>query len=97
VKDGPRYATLRDYLRVLREQRVLIILVTIVFTGMAIFISERTDPKYEARTSVAFIDPNQDVALIDPGTGSSQQAVPERASINAKTLKRQREIGRAHV
>lgn len=88
MKDGPRYATLRDYLRVLREQRVLIIVVTIVFTGMAIFISERTDPKYEARASVAFIDPNQDVALIDPGTGSSQQAVPERASINAKTLKR---------
>ena len=88
MKDGPRYATLRDYLRVLREQRVLIVVVTVVFAAVAVFLSERETPVYSAQASVAFIDPAQDVALVDPGTGPSQQGVPERASINAKTLTR---------
>ena len=78
MKDGPRYATLRDYLRVLREHRVLIVLVTVVFAAVAVFISDSSDPVYQARVSVAFIDPNQDVALIDPNTAASQQAIAER-------------------
>lgn len=59
--DGPRYATLRDYLRVLRERRFLIVAVTLVFAGAALGLSLAAEPEYSAEASLALRDPRQDL------------------------------------
>jgi Mrp family chromosome partitioning ATPase/capsular polysaccharide biosynthesis protein len=85
--EAPRYATLRDYLRVLREQRLLIGVVAAVFAGAALWLAERQDPVYEAQASVQFIDQSQDYLLV--GTPVGTQATPAiRASSEAATVGR---------
>src|SRR5205823_10738260 len=54
--EAPRYSTLRDYLRVLREQRLLIIVIAAVVAGAALWLAERQQPVYEAQAAVQFTD-----------------------------------------
>ena len=57
MTDAPRYRTLHDYLRVLRERRVLILLTTIVFGVAAYVYFSGQDKVYEAEASLSFQDP----------------------------------------
>jgi capsular exopolysaccharide synthesis family protein len=85
--EGPRYATLRDYLRVLREQRILIVVIAAVFAGAALWLAERQQPVYEAQAAVQFTDQSQDYLLV--GTPVAPQAMPAvRASSEAATATR---------
>jgi polysaccharide biosynthesis transport protein len=83
--EGPRYATLRDYLRVLREQRILIIVVAAVFAGAALWLAERQDPVYQSEASVQFLDTNVDVGFL--GATLPAQAPPDvLAATNAQRI-----------
>jgi len=92
--EGPRYATLRDYLRVLREQRILIVVIAAVFAGVALWLAERQEPVYEAQAAVQFVDQSQDYLLV--GTPVAQQAMPAvRASSEAATATRTAVVSKA--
>jgi capsular exopolysaccharide synthesis family protein len=83
--EAPRYATLRDYLRVLREQRLLIIVIAAVVAGAALFLAERQDPVYESEASVQFLDTNVDVGFL--GATLPAEATPDaRAATNAQQI-----------
>ena len=83
--DAPRYATLRDYLRVLREQRLLIIAIAALVAGAALFLAERQDPVYESEASVQFLDTNVDVGFL--GATLPAEAPPDaRAATNARQI-----------
>jgi len=79
--DAPRYATLRDYLRVLREQRVLIIVIAAVVAGAALFLAERQDPVYESEASVQFLDTNVDTGFL--GATLPAEATPDARAATA--------------
>jgi capsular exopolysaccharide synthesis family protein len=83
--DAPRYATLRDYLRVLREQRVLIIAIAALVAGAALFLAERQDPVYQSEASVQFLDTNVDTGFL--GATLPAEATPDaRAATNAQQI-----------
>jgi receptor protein-tyrosine kinase len=83
--DGPRYATLRDYLRVLREQRILIIVIAAIFAGAALWLAERQEPVYQSEASVEFLDTNVDVGFL--GATLPAEAAPDvRAATNAQQI-----------
>jgi polysaccharide biosynthesis transport protein len=63
---GPRYVTLRDYLRVLRENRWLILLIAVVFTAAAYLVTSSQDKKYKAETAVSIRDATEDLDFLDP-------------------------------
>ena len=85
MNDAPKYTTLRDYLRVLREQRLLIVLVVLAFTGAAILLSARQQPQYEASASIAFRAENAEFSEI--GAPAPQTETPEqRAAIQAQRV-----------
>jgi uncharacterized protein involved in exopolysaccharide biosynthesis len=79
--EAPRYATLRDYLRVLREQRVLIIAIAAVVAGAALFLAERQDPVYESEASVQFLDTNVDTGFL--GATLPAEATPDARAATA--------------
>jgi capsular exopolysaccharide synthesis family protein len=104
--EAPRYATLRDYLRVLREQRVLIIVIAAVVAGAALFLAERQDPVYESEASVQFLDTNVDTGFLGAtlpaeatpdaraATAAQQVGQPETLARVRKKLKTKEPIGR---
>lgn len=69
----PRYASLRDYLRVLREQRWVILATVVVAGAIALVVSLQQDRTYEASASLAFQDASQDLSLLG---GSTSQKTP---------------------
>ena len=82
---APRYSTLRDYLRVLREQRVVIVLVTLVFAGSALGLSLAAEPVYLAESSISLRDESQNFQLI--GDSVAPRETPEqRAAVAASQV-----------
>lgn len=59
-----RYATLRDYLALLRRQRLLVVAITIAFAGAALGLSLSQTPSYEAESTVSFSDVSEDLRLL---------------------------------
>lgn len=84
MSDAPaRYTTLRDYLRVLREQRLLIVLIVLAFVGAAIAVSLRQTPVYEASASLSFRPEAED--FDDIGAPAANYEPPfERAAKQAQ-------------
>jgi len=85
--DHPRYATLQDYLRVIRRRRLLIVLITAAFVSVALGVSLAQPTRYTASAQLSFRDPLQDLVLV----GQGGQAEPElstaqRAAINAELV-----------
>jgi succinoglycan biosynthesis transport protein ExoP len=87
--------TFRDYLRVVRERRVLIVLVTLIFTVNAYVFASRQTPVYTAEASIEFDSTNTQTSLfgttVDPGGETPEQ----RAAANAATLTRPAVLDRA--
>jgi capsular exopolysaccharide synthesis family protein len=85
MNDGPRYVTFRDYLRVVRERRVLVVVFVVLFTAGAVGYSVQQDPVYSTDASVEFRG-DQDTIF---NRSTSQGQTPEqRAAINAQTITR---------
>ena len=86
MSDTPKYTTLRDYLRVVREQRVLIVLVILAFAGTTIVLSVRQDKTYQAKAALSFKSETED--LRDLGTGAVvTQTAEQRAAVAARQIK----------
>jgi Mrp family chromosome partitioning ATPase len=87
MNETPRYRSLRDYLRVLRSQRLLIIGITITFAVAAYVVSSVQTKEYTAATSLSFRDIGQDLNLL--GEAPIPELAPDqRAAINADRLTR---------
>jgi succinoglycan biosynthesis transport protein ExoP len=86
VNDGPRYTSLRDYLRVLREQRLAIVLITIVAAGVALFVSLRQQPVYQAVSRIAFQDEAQQVGVLGGGSVSPNIPTGKTPQARAQTI-----------
>jgi Mrp family chromosome partitioning ATPase/capsular polysaccharide biosynthesis protein len=86
--DRPRYATLRDYLRVLRNQRNVIILVTLVFALAAFGLSVRQTPIYQADAALSFSDPAADLAVAGGGAVLPQRTSAQLAQEASTTVTR---------
>jgi capsular exopolysaccharide synthesis family protein len=86
VNDTPRYASLRDYLRVLRSHRLLILSVMVAFAAAAFLVSSLQKKEYTAQASLSFQDIGSDPLL-------NQQSIPsispdQLAAINADLINR---------
>jgi Mrp family chromosome partitioning ATPase/capsular polysaccharide biosynthesis protein len=85
VNEGPKYVSLRDYLRVVRAHRVLIVLIALLFGGVAYALSHREANRYEAEAALSFLPPTRDASLI--GTPADASQTPqERAAVNAEAV-----------
>ena len=89
-----RYASIRDYLRVIRRHVLLVIGVTLLVGGAAFALSLTQEKTYEATTALSFRDPLADIGLI------GSEAIPEdapqtRAAINAELITSPRVVARA--
>ena len=78
MRDAPRYTSLRDYLRVLREQRLLVLLCALAFAGAALIFSSREPEVYESKASMAFREENADSS--DIGAPAPAFQTPEQRS-----------------
>ena len=87
MNEQPRYATLRDYLRVVRKQRWLIILITLVFAGAALALSLGEKPTYTAEVSLRFVDPASDADLVG-ATSFPTQTADQLAASSAEVITR---------
>jgi Mrp family chromosome partitioning ATPase/capsular polysaccharide biosynthesis protein len=86
---GPRYATVGDYLRVMRRRRGLIVLVIAASIAIAIGISLSQSTKYTAEAQVSFRDPLQDLVLLGQGSQIFSDITPgQRAIIQSDLLTR---------
>jgi Mrp family chromosome partitioning ATPase/capsular polysaccharide biosynthesis protein len=78
---------LRDYLRVLRQHRWLILGVALAFAAAAFLVSSLQKKEYTAETDLLFRDVSQDLALV--GQNSIPELAPDqRAAINADRVTR---------
>jgi Mrp family chromosome partitioning ATPase/capsular polysaccharide biosynthesis protein len=67
-----REFTLRGYLEVIRRQRVVIAVVTIICTAAALGLSLVQKPSYTATSSLAVSDPDQGIDLVGSSAFSNQ-------------------------
>ena len=89
-EDAPRYASLRDYVALIRRQRFVILLVTAVFGIAALGVSLFQSPTYTAQASIAFRDISQDLSLLNGNAGlqeiPSVQAAREAALLTGPEI-----------
>jgi receptor protein-tyrosine kinase len=88
VSDGPRYVTFGDYLRVVRQRRVLIIVVTLLFGAAALLLSIGQDSQYETEASLEYKDENVDTSVLGTLTSTGAQTAEQRSAIASETFKR---------
>lgn len=83
----PQYVSLRDYLRVLRRERLLILIVMVSCGAAALAYSLSQPDRYDATASLAFRDPLADFGLI--GLDTVPEESPQiRAAANAQLIAR---------
>ncbi len=87
MSNEPRYATLRDYLALLRRQRLVIVLVAVVFAAAGLAVSVAQSRTYEAQASVSFRDLSQDLRIL--GVNTIPGLAPDQlAAISAQQVTR---------
>lgn len=87
MNDSPRLTHLRDYLRVVRDQRLLIVLAVILCAAAAFALAARQSAVYQAQASLFFADPSQDLELLG-STPAPDQTAQQRGAINAEIVNR---------
>ncbi len=90
LSDAPRYVTLRDYLRVLRERRLLILAITVLFTAAAVLASAHKKPVYQADAALSFQDTSADATLL--GTASFALQTPEQLAARSAEIVGRRDV-----
>lgn len=89
IDKGPRYATVGDYLRVMRRRKLLITLIVLGSIGLALAVSFSQETEYTADAQVSFRDPLQDLVLVGQGSQVFPDISPfQRATIQAELLTR---------
>ena len=83
MTDNARYSSIRDYLRVLRSQRWVIVTVILITAGVAVFLSLRQQPEYEAISAISFEQEAADLGVI--GSGAVSNITPPEQTPQART------------
>lgn len=83
--DAPRYATLRDYVRVIRSNRLLILAITLACGVAAFALTARQTKTYQAQASVFFQDTTQNAELVGTQAGPTLTDLA-RAQLNAQKV-----------
>ena len=84
LSDAPRYASLRDYLRVLRERWILIAACTLIVGAAAFAYSASQAKVYEARATLQPQERSQDIGLIGSGSGPATSPQSLTAELAAR-------------
>lgn len=85
MHEAPRYQSLRDYLRVIREHRVLVLICVVLLGAAALALSLRQERVYRAEAALAFQDVNADVGDLGAAIPLSQTA-EQRAAVGAQRV-----------
>jgi tyrosine-protein kinase len=85
--DAPRYATLQDYLRVIRSHRLLIVLFALAFGAAGLLLSLTQTKLYTAEAQLSFRDPTSALTLLG-GNVLPQESPDQRAATNAALISR---------
>lgn len=80
-----RTASLGDYLRVVREHRLLIVVLVVVCAGVAFGLSKTQNPTYAAKATLAFRDESQDLTLVGQPSAPADTA-DQAAAAGAQTI-----------
>ena len=88
MNDAPRYVTFRDYLRVARERRVLVICITLLFTAGGLAYSLRQEKVYTSEASIEFKAINSEASVLGERVDSGGETPEQRAAVAASTLLR---------
>jgi len=80
MNDAPRYASLRDYLRVIHQHRWVVLVCTVLVGLAALWHAARQDKRYRAESAVELRDISADIALQN---GSALPILPNTAQANA--------------
>ena len=87
MSETPRYSTLRDYLRVVKTRRRLILGITALFAIAGLAVSLAQTPRYTAEAALTFRDIGQDLSLL--GDASLPELAPDqRAAIKSEVITR---------
>lgn len=78
---------LRDYVRVVRQQRLLIVPIALLFAGAALIYSLSAEPVYRAEASLLFQEASSEIDELGGGIGS-RETTEERAAIGADIVTR---------
>lgn len=88
-----RYASLRDYLAMLRRQRLLIIAVTLLFAGAGAALAASGEDTYEAEAAVEFRDISQDLRILNtnviPADTPQQRALTSAEQVTKLSVAKQ--------
>lgn len=76
--------TLRDYIRVLRRRRTLIVTVTLVAAGAALVYSLVKSPTYEAVATLDFGEQNSELTVVGGSPGNQSLQPDKVAAANAR-------------
>lgn len=85
---GAEARSLRDYLRVLRENRVLVISATILAALAALAFAAVREPVYEATATVSFKEKAEDLQAIGLATGAPNPQPTQQAAADAALVTR---------
>ena len=80
MKPNTESTTLRDYLGVLRAQKVLILGVALVAVAVGLAYSLVKTPVYEATTTLQFSDPAKDLQIATPGSQGPVDLTPDKSA-----------------
>jgi capsular exopolysaccharide synthesis family protein len=90
MNDAPRYSTLRDYLQVMREQRWVIVVITVTFAAIAFGYSARQTTSYRATARLQVNDTSQDASTL--GSLTFADGTPEQQAARLSTLVSRRDV-----
>ncbi|HEX6388867.1 MAG TPA: polysaccharide biosynthesis tyrosine autokinase [Solirubrobacteraceae bacterium] len=72
MTNEPKDTTLADYVRVIRQRRLFITIITLACAAIALGISSLQTPKYEATASVTVRNVNEDLSVLGSGSFSAE-------------------------
>jgi Mrp family chromosome partitioning ATPase/capsular polysaccharide biosynthesis protein len=88
VEQTPRYATLHDYLRVIRRRWLIVVGFTLGFAAAALALSLAQKPTYEAEAQLSFRDIAADINIVAGTPSSPDITASTRAATNAQLITR---------
>ena len=87
AESPPRYASVQDYLRVIRRRKILIAATVFIFVGGAVARSVTQDEVFKAQASVNIRDAFTDLRFIPGGGNSLPESGPaQRAALSAQEI-----------
>jgi receptor protein-tyrosine kinase len=88
MDDSPRYASLHDYVRVIRRRWLLVALVAAGCAALALAASLTSQSTYEASAQVSFRDVTSDLDVIGGGSNVPDASANQIAAANAELITR---------